>query len=218
MAGAAHQETTSTQRFRRPTWRDPRLVTGVLLVLVSVVSVVLLISLLNRTQPYFVAATDLSVGQRITREDLVQVDARLQDAAQHYVPADQPPGADAVVLQRVPGGQLIPHSALGTADQLDRSPVGIALQTPLPMKAAAGSRVDVWVANQQSSGRGYESARKLITGAEIATVETSTSALGSSTGTTVHVLATPSQVQPLVDAVGNNAKVTLVLNPSGAGA
>lgn len=215
MSSDSQHDTTTAQRFKKPTWRDPRLVVGLLLVLTSIAAVVLLISALNRTEPYYVAVHDLSVGQRVTNGDLVPVDVRLQDASQHYVSAETDLQEGDVLVQRVPKGQLLPTKAVGTADELDRSPVGIALETPLPAEAAAGSRVDVWVADQKASGRGYESPRKLVPGAEISKIDTTNSALGSSTGTTVHVLATPAQVEPLVDALGNSAKVTLVLNPTG---
>ena len=46
---------------------------------------------------------------------------------------------------------------------------------------------------------------------------TTDTALGGSGGVTVHVLVTPSQVAPLVDALGNDAKVTLVPNTAGSG-
>lgn len=215
MSSDTQHDTATAQRFKKPTWRDPRLVVGLLLVLTSIVAVVLLISALNRTEPYYVAAHDLSVGQRVTDDDLVPVDVRLQDASQQYVSAETDLKDNDVLVQRVPKGQLVPTNAVGTADELDRSPVGIALETPLPAEARAGSRVDVWVADQKASGRGYEKPRKLIPGAEISKIETTNSALGSSTGTTVHVLATQAQVEPLVDALGNSAKVTLVLNPTG---
>lgn len=215
MSSDTQHETAAAQRFKKPTWRDPRLVVGLLLVLTSIVAVVLLISALNRTDPYYVAAHDLSVGQRITEDDLVTVDVRLQDAASQYVSGGTELSENDVLVQRIPKGQLVPTAAVGTVDELDRSPVGIALDTPLPAEASAGSRVDVWVADQKASGRGYESPRKLVPGAEISKIESTNSALASSTGTTVHVLATPAQIEPLVDALGNSAKVTLVLNPTG---
>ena len=215
MATAARQEPPA-QRFRKPSWRDPRLMIGLLLVLPSIAAVVLVISALNRTEPYYVAAHDLAVGQRVGAEDVVAVDVRLQDAASHYVPADRQLAPDALVTERIPRGELVPASALGTADELGRSPVGIPLETAVSAQLTPGAHVDVWVAAQKPSGRGYEKPRKLIPGAEIATIDASTSALGSSSGTTVHVLATPAQVAPLVDALGNSAKVTLVPDLAGS--
>ena len=58
-------------------------------------------------------------------DHLVAVDVRLQDAADLYVPADAAPGPGTVATQRIPAGQLLPGSALGTADRLDRKPVAV---------------------------------------------------------------------------------------------
>ena len=73
------------------------------------------------------------------------------------------------------------------------------------------------MAKPKPSGRGYVEPKKLVTAAEIARVDTTDTALGGSGGVTVHVLVTPSQVAPLVDALGNDAKVTLVPNTAGSG-
>lgn len=207
----------SAVRFRKPSWRDPRLLVGLLLVLLSVLGVILLVAAANRNEPYYTAATDLAVGQRVTAEDLTTVDAHLQETSSQYIPGVQPLHEDAVVTQRVPRGQLVPAASIGTADHLDRTSVGIALQTPLPSQADPGAHVDVWVAKPKPSGRGYVEPKKLVTAAEIARVDTTDTALGGSGGVTVHVLVTPSQVAPLVDALGNDAKVTLVPNTAGSG-
>ncbi|MDO4918643.1 SAF domain-containing protein [Kocuria sp.] len=207
----------SAARFRKPSWRDPRLLVGLLLVLLSVMGVVLLVATANRSEPYYVAADDLPVGQRITAEDLTTVDVHLQDAAGQYVRGDEVLRENTVVTQRVARGQLLPASAVGTADSLDRTPVGIALETPLPAQAGPGAHVDVWVAAPRPTGRGYAEPKKLVTAAEIAGVDTADTGLGGSDGKTVHVLVRQSQVGPLVDALGNDAKVTLVLNTGGSG-
>lgn len=212
----AGQAPTAAARFRKPTWRDPRLLVGLLLVLLSVLGVVLLVATTNRSEPYYAAAEDLAVGQRITPEDLITVDAHLAQVAGGYVPGGQPLQENAVVTQRVARGQLVPAASIGTADALDRTPVGIALQTPLPAQADPGAHVDVWVARPKTSGRGFMEPKKLVPGAEIARVDTKDTALGGSGGVTVHVLVTPSQVGPLVDALGNDAKVTLVLDTAGS--
>ncbi len=204
-------------RFRKPSWRDPRLLVGLLLVLLSVMGVVLLVATANRSEPYYVAAQDLAVGQRITREDLTTVDAHLQDSAERYVPGSRDLQENAVVTQRVARGELVPAASVGTADALDRTPVGIALETPIPAEAGPGSHVDVWVAQPRPTGRGYLEPKKLVKAAEIARVDTKDTALGGTGGVTVHVLVRQSQVGPLVDALGNDAKVTLVLDVTGGG-
>ncbi|MCD1145734.1 hypothetical protein LQU92_10885 [Kocuria sp. LUK] len=202
-------------RFRRPAWRDPRLLTGLLLVLLSVAGVAAVVAVTNRTEPYWAAARDIAVGQEVTAEDVVAVDVRLQDSAERYLPAASAPDPGTVAVQRIAGGELLPRTALADADRLDRKPVGIAVDHPLPDEAGPGSRVDVWVADPQRSGRGFEPARLLLPAAEIASVEAEQTALGAGRGTVVHVLVEDGPMEELVDALGNDARVTLVWNPAG---
>lgn len=202
-------------RFRRAGWRDPRLLTGLLLILLSVAGVTAVVAATNRTEAYLAAAQDLEVGETVTEEDIVVVDVRLQEAEDHYVPADEGPTPGTVATQRIAAGELVPATALGSADRLDRKPIGIPVAHPWPDDAVAGSRVDVWVAEQKPSGRGYEPARLLLPAAEIASVETEETALGAGRGTVVHVLVEEGSMQELVDALGNDARVTLVWNPAG---
>ena len=54
-------------------------------------------------------------------------------------------------------------------------------------------------------------------GGDPARVDTKDTALGGNASATVYVLVTQAQVGPLVDALGNDAKVTLVLNTAGSG-
>lgn len=215
MSAADRVAEETSARFRRPTWRDPRLLTGLLLVLLSVAGVTAVVTATNRTDPYLAAAGDIEVGQSVTEDDVVAVDVRLQDAAALYVAAEDGPAPGTVATQRVAAGQLVPQTALGTADHLDRKPVAVPVSHPLPGDAVAGSRVDVWVAAQRPSGRGYESARLLLPAAEISAVEAEETALGAGRGTVVHVLVEDELMAELVDALGNDARVTLVWNPAG---
>ncbi|MUN61694.1 hypothetical protein GMA12_00755 [Kocuria sediminis] len=216
MSGTVRGADAASARFRKPTWKDPRLLTGLLLVLLSVAGVTAVVTATNRTDPYLAAARDLEVGQAVTEDDVVTVDVRLQGAADLYVPAGAAPAPGTVATQRIPQGQLLPGAALGTADRLDRKPVAVPVEHPLPEDAAAGSRVDVWVAAQKPSGRGHESARLLLPAAEIASVSAEETALGAGRGTVVHVLVEEGPMEDVVDALGNDARVTLVWNPAGA--
>jgi len=215
MSGTVRGADAGSARFRRPSWRDPRLLTGLLLVLLSVAGVAAVVAATNRTEPYLAAVRDIEVGQPVTEEDVVAVDVRLQGAAPLYVPASAAPAPGTVATQRIAEGQLLPGAALATADRLDRKPVGIPIAHPLPDEARPGSRVDVWVADQERSGRGYEPARLLLPAAKIASVETEQTALGAGRGTVVHVLVEDAPMEELVDALGNDARVTLVWNPAG---
>lgn len=215
MSGTVRGADVTSARFRRPTLRDPRLLTGLLLVLLSVAGVTAAVAAADRTEPYLAAARDLEVGQAVEPDDVVAVDVRLQEAADLYVPAEAVPAPGTVATQRIAAGQLLPGTALGAPDRLDRKPVAVAVAHSLPGEAGPGSHVDVWVAEQKPSGRGHEPARLLLPAAEIASVRAEETALGAGRGTVVHVLVGEEPMGELVDALGNDARFTLVWNPAG---
>src|SRR5690606_14050384 len=68
-------------RLRPPGWRDPRLLTGIVLVAISVALGSWLVAAAGRTVPVFVADGALTPGDVVTRDSLRVVDARLRGSA-----------------------------------------------------------------------------------------------------------------------------------------
>jgi len=64
-------------RLRRPSWRDSRLLIGVVLVFASVAIGARVVAASDRTVPVFAAASTLTSGHAINRSDLRVVRVRL---------------------------------------------------------------------------------------------------------------------------------------------
>jgi len=62
-------------RLQRPGIKDPKLLMGILLILVSIVGVIAVIQLNNHTTQYYAAKSDIHVGDKITSDMLTPVDA-----------------------------------------------------------------------------------------------------------------------------------------------
>ena len=73
--------TPTASRLRRPSWRDSRLVVGVLLVLVSTVLGALVVARADDRVPVWAARGQVAPGQQLTESDLVRVDVLLGDGA-----------------------------------------------------------------------------------------------------------------------------------------
>lgn len=129
-------------RLRRPRWRDPRLLTGVVIVAVSVALGSWVVSSASRTVPAFVADGALTPGEPLTADGLRAVDVRLGAGTGRYLPADEPLPADLVVLRVVDDGELVPLTALG-ADADVRS-VAVPVASGLSDRIRAGAVVDLW--------------------------------------------------------------------------
>ncbi|NWL32401.1 SAF domain-containing protein [Paenarthrobacter nitroguajacolicus] len=201
-------------RLQKPSWKDPRLLIGVLLVLGSVAGVIALLGSADRTTQVYSAREDIAVGQVVTEADLSIVKVRLDEVEPSYVTVEHGFAEGKVALQRVAKNQLVPQASLGSADAVDRKPVAIAMDEELPAQAVPGTRVDVWVA-MPGSNQAFEEPRLLLPSAEIAGMTSGSSALGAAKTTVVMVLVTDEQMPKLLGAQANKAKVSVVWNPAG---
>lgn len=202
-------------RLKKPSWKDPRLLVGILLVLASTASVIALVGGADRTSEVYAARDNIVVGQRITPETLVRVRVRLGDVESAYWAAADPLPADQVAVRLVPKGELLARASLGQADALDRKPAALTVEDALPKEAVVGSRVDVWVSLPDAQN-GYAEPKLLLPAAEISELTPGSTALGGTKATLLHVLVTDSQMPHLLGALANKAKVAVVWNPTGS--
>jgi hypothetical protein len=206
--------TATAARLRRPSWKDPRLLVGILLVLVSVAGVIFLVNGADRTTEVYAARDGIAVGEELTPENVVRAKVRLGETEQHYIPVESGLPEGMVAVQRIGKDQLVPRASLGEVDDLDRKPVAISVEGTLPSQAVAGARVDVWVA-QPDAKNGFSEPKLLLPGAEIAEVAEGSSALGSTKTTVLMVLVEDGQMPALLGAQANDAKISVVWNPGG---
>ena len=212
MSGSAAAEGA---RLKRPSWKDPRLLVGILLVLASVVGVVSLVGAADQTTEAYAAREPIAVGETLTVDKLHRVKVRLGEVEQHYLTPESGLEAGFVAVQRIGKDQLLPRESVGRLDGLDRKPVAVTVEENLPAQAVAGSRVDVWVA-LPATRHGCSEPTLLLSGAEIAQITSGGTALGSSRSTVVMVLVPDAQMPKLLGAQANKAKFAGVWNPGGA--
>ena len=208
------ESAATAARLKRPSWKDPRLMVGILLVLASVAGVVFLVGSADRTTEVYAARDGIAVGETLTPDNVVRVKVRLGDAEQHYITASDGLPQGTVAVQRIAKDQLVPRASLGEVDQLNRKPVAIQVEQSLPSQAVSGARVDVWVA-QPDAKNGFSEPKLVLPGAEIAEVTTGSTALGSSKTTVLMVLVEDGQMPALLGAQANEAKISVVWNPGG---
>lgn len=138
--------TQLARRLARPSWRDPRLGVGIILVAVAVALGVTVVGGANRTTPVYAAAHALTPGESLDGA-VVEIDVA-PAVADRYLAAGS--DLDGVVDRVIGEGELIPASAVvASADENLRSVV-VPVGTALPPGVAAGTRVDVWLAPSQS--------------------------------------------------------------------
>ena len=210
----SHDAATTGARLKPPSWKDPRLLVGVLLVLASVVGVISLVGSADQTTEVYAARDSIAVGEKLTADNVVRAKVRLGETEQHYVTVEAGLPDGLVAVQRIGKNQLVPKESLATVDALDRKPVAVTIEEALPPQAVAGTRVDVWVALPDARN-GFSEPKLLLPSAEIAQVTAGSTALGSARNTVLLVLVADSQMPALLGAQANQAKISVVWNPGG---
>ncbi len=204
----------SAKRFQRPSWRDSRLVVGLLLVVVAATVGAKAVASADDRVPVWVAASNLVAGDKVEEASFARADVRLADGMNGYLAADAPPPTGSFMLRDVRAGELVPASAIGGADGVDVQRVTVRADAMSTTGLARGSRVDVFVtpktATQSDTATTTTRTKKVLESAAVAAVLTSTGGFGSGSMTSVQIYVPSDKVQPLVEAVDADAKLTLV--------
>lgn len=156
-AGPTPPGAPAVTRSRRPGWRNPRLLLGLLLVAASVVGGARVLAGADDTVAVWTSTRDLPDGATLAEADLGRERIRFpdQEAADGYLSADEPAPVGAVLDRRVGAGELLPRAAVAPREQAElvELPLGVA-SDDLPATVRQGSVVDVWVAPATPGGTG----------------------------------------------------------------
>jgi hypothetical protein len=204
------------RRLRPPSWRDRRLLAGVVLVLASVACGVAVVGQADTTEPMYAASHALVPGQQLTSADVHAVRVRLGRQAGRYLPAGRSIAAGSVVIRGVQDGELVPVSAVGGQQAVTSRPVAVVVPAVSADGLRTGSLVDVWVAAKGTaaqSAQTYDEPKIVVSSAEVVSVSSGGGVLSSSTETSVRLLLTNDLVPQLLSAVDNGARIDLVPVP-----
>lgn len=188
------------------TWMDPRLVIGVVLVLVSLAGVWFVVQLSSRTEPVWAATRTLVPGEILTSGDVQQVGVRLSQSQDRYLDAETDP-VGMIVASTVGAGEMLPVRALGEAVSDGRSAVVVEVQGALPRAVRSGSIIDVWTA--APSDDGYEAPAVLIEGAIVVGILEDEGILASA-AQQLELLVPTDQTSVLLEAMSNDHVLSIV--------
>lgn len=207
-------------RLRRPRWTDTRLVTGLLLILVSVVAGGATLRSADDASRVWALRRALPAGTTLTRDDLTARRVRLFGAdVRRYVDAAQDPSGRAL-LRDVGAGELLPIAAVAAGTAKATRVVGLPLSKAhaLGGDVHRGDVVDV-IATRKTPGGGFTTTAVVR---RVRVVDVSKPASGFSSGRgdlVVMVEVAPEQALPLAAALeGAELDLSLVVaGTDGAG-
>lgn len=154
--------TAPVMRLRRPRWKDPRLIVGIILVVASVLMGALLVSRLAATVPVLVARSPLVPGDVIDADELATVQMRLGEQEDLYIGTVEAIPEGAVATSAIQAGELLPLSAVGQASDVTLRPIVIPVDTTVAESVAPGAQVELWHTGPAAEDGGTGRAELLV--------------------------------------------------------
>lgn len=199
-------------RLRRPRWKDPRLIVGIVLVVASVLMGALLVSRLSATTPVLVARGTIVPGDEIDPEQLTTVELRLGDQQDQYVGSVDAVPDGAVATRTIQAGELLPVSALGQGSDVPLRPVVIPVDATVAESVVPGAAVELWhTASGEAADPGAANgggAELLVSDAVVRRIDE-----GSSLGMrsmAVEVLVPKDQVGTLLEVLARGERLDVI--------
>jgi hypothetical protein len=196
-------------RVRRPGWRDPRLLIGLVLVAAAVALGTFAVQAAGRTVPVLAAREAIVPGQSVAAADLVVREVRLAEAEGRYLRADGEVDPDLVAVRTVGAGELVPVDAVSPAAEVEVRAVAVRPSGELSRAVVEGAVVDLWFVAAGGDGDDEATAVPLVEGVTVAEVGRDQGSLTSS-APTVHVLVPTADLSTVLAALAGDGAVELV--------
>jgi hypothetical protein len=194
---------------KRTSAADPRLFIGVLLVVGSVAGVYAIVASADETVGVYSAASSLAPGDLVFVTDLEVTPVRLDTAAGLYLAPGSIPAEGLVVGRSVLAGELVPTSAVGSADVLRLASLVLDVEGQLAASIGPGSIVDVWSSRETQEG-GFGPPASIVSGAIVVRLLESESIVAGGETTAIEVLVPRIRLARVLDAVAHDDVLTVI--------
>lgn len=206
--------TPKAQRLQRPSWKDSRLVIGVLLIAAATIGGTSLVNHLDDSVEVYQATTGLVPGQELRDSDVTTVKVRIDQSDHGYLTADAPLPKGRVIRE-VRKGELLPVTTVGKPSTVGLKAISVEVEPSFATTLVRGSTVDLWVSDRKGSAGAAEFAepRRIVPRAYVFRVPRQDSgglSVASSQAVAVQVLVPDDRVDQVIDAVNTESKITLV--------
>ncbi|MER8025426.1 hypothetical protein [Glutamicibacter protophormiae] len=202
-------------RVKRPSWKDPRLALGAVLITASVIGTVYLVRGMNETTTVYVAGANITLGEQLTSRNLKLQEVQLGDALGKYLEEDVVDLGKARANTFIGAGELIPLSSITSSELGSRRPVNLELPADLSEAITPGSFVDVWVAQRAAGGASYGVPEQLASMVEVSARVAQAGGLVGNNGTNLELLVEADKLEAFLQALANDARITVIYNPAG---
>ncbi len=206
----------TAKRLQRPSWRNARLLVGLVLVLLGTVLGAKVVASADDTVPMYAASTAIRPGDHLGSDNLRRVDVQLGTEAARYLSARTAVADDSYALRDIPEGELVPTGAVGGRGAVAVQAVTVEVDANSARGLPANATVDVWVSprDQQSTQERYLDATLALQRVSVTPVTQDSGRFGASSSTMAVVLRVPrDKVAEVIGAVDKQSRFTLVPVP-----
>ena len=202
----------STVGRKNSRMRDPRLLLGLLLCAASFIGVQNYAQGSNTTQNYYVATREIHIGEKLDDSAFQTRPMNLGDSADSYYLADHKPTGYA--NRHMAAGNLISKDSVSAEYSQNRRAVSVTMDKNTIAHLHAGDSVDIWVIGENASKTGSDGqpqgAVTIAHSAEIVSINSEESVLGSTGKASVQVLVSPDELSKVVAATNGKDIVRMV--------
>lgn len=209
---------TTARRLAKPSWKDARLLIGILLVLISIVIGAFAFRAADDRVGVWAASEALTPGEPIEEGDLKRVDVQLGDGAAEYLRSNERMPNGAVMNRSLRPGELVPRSAVISPLDLDVQRVPVHVDPIYLSNLTKGSRVTVLAAQvpePAADGQKSDAPAKYEVIARRATVHSLPTASGgvirSGSGSSAVIIVPKDQLEKLLSLDEKDNPIKLVI-------
>jgi len=152
MSSLTARDRQPRDRRARSRWSEPRLAIGLALVVASVAGVLAIVAAADDADTVYAADGTLTAGDLVTADELVERRVRLGELADGYLAPGAVSDEGVVITRTVVKGELVPLSAVGSADDVTSVSIVVSIAGQLPRAVGEGSVVDLWAAGAGDRG------------------------------------------------------------------
>lgn len=204
----------TAKRLQKPSWKDSRLVVGVILVIAATTLGAKVVASADDREPYLVAVENLVAGEPVTAASFQRVDVALGESPGRYVSAAVPLPEGKILLRDVMAGEFVPTAALGAPGDVDVQRVTVPADAQSTAGLERGHRVDVYVTPDATRRVTDDSeprrTSRLLQAVAVVDVRAHDGGFGATATTSVQLYVPAQHVRAVIEAVDQDAKITLV--------
>ena len=155
------------------------------------------------------APSAISPGDVVDSGDLELRSVRLGEVGEHYLTSEALPESGIMVNRAVAEGELVPASAVGSADSSRLASVVVGVDGQLPQSVDSGSVVDLWSAAQVDGG-GFGPPAVVVSSATVVRIVEDEGIIARGEASGVEVLVPRARVAMVLEALSNGHSISLV--------